>query len=89
MTDPKQTPPLAEGRWLWRRLYVFAASLGLLGLLANIIRATPPASLPRVAEGLMSLLALLLVVYLVAPTAQQLVEMLASLKLRSGPGGRP
>ncbi len=84
-----QQPPLAEGRWLWRRLYVFAASLGLWGLLAVIVRTTPPAALPRMADGLMSLLALLLVLYLVAPTAQQLVELLVHLKLRLGTGGRP
>ena len=89
MTDPKQAPPLAEGRWLWRRLYVFVASLGLWGLLAVIVRATPPPALPRVADGVMSLLALLLVLYLVAPTAQQLVELLANLKLRLGTGDRP
>lgn len=89
MTDPNSPPPLAEGRWLWRRLYVFAASLGLWGLLAAIVRATPPASLPRLADGVMSLLALLLVLYLVAPTAQQLVELMANLKLRLGTGDRP
>ncbi len=29
MTDltPEPVPALAEARWLWRRLYVFAASL--------------------------------------------------------------
>ncbi len=89
MTDQDKPPPLAEGRWLWRRLYVFAISLGLWGLLAAIVQATPPALLPRVADGLISVLALLLVLYLVAPTAEQLVELLIQLKLRLGTGGRP
>jgi len=89
MTDRDQTPPLAEGRWLWRRLYVFIASLGLWGLLAMIVHGTPPALLPGVADGLMSLLALVLVLYLVAPTAQQLIEMLVQLKLRIERRGRP
>jgi len=89
MTDRERPAPLAEGRWLWRRLYVFIASLGLWNLLAAIVQGTPPAQLPRVADGLMSLLALLLVLYLVAPTAQQLIELMIQLKLRLGTGGRP
>ena len=36
----------------------------------------------------MALLALTLVLYLVAPSAQQLVTLLANLRLRLGPGGR-
>lgn len=84
-----RVPPLAEGRWLWRRLYVFAASLGLWLLLDRAVALTPPERTPEVADGLMALLALLLVLYLVAPTAQQLVELLANLRLRLGAGGRP
>ena len=79
--------PLAEGRWLWRRLYVFGVSLALWVLLARAIRATRPEALPRVTDGLMALLGLLLVLYLVAPTAQQLVELSTRLRLRTG--GRP
>lgn len=81
--------PLAEGRWLWRRLYVFAASGGLWVLLAWAVRRVEPVAMARVAEGLMSLLGLLLVLYLVAPTAQQLIELIAQLRLRlSKEGGR-
>jgi len=91
MTDSPNTPPtaapLAEGRWLWRRLYVFGVSLALWILLARAIRATRPEALPRVTDGLMALLGLLLVLYLVAPTAQQLVELSTRLRLRAG--GRP
>ncbi|MFK0298902.1 hypothetical protein ACIQTU_06745 [Brevundimonas sp. NPDC090276] len=79
---------LAEGRWLWRRLYVFVASAGLWVLLARAVGRTAPADLPRVAEGLMGLIALMLVLYLVAPTAQQMVAMLANLRLRLAAGGR-
>jgi len=78
--------PMAEGRWLWRRLYVFGLSLALWSLLVRAVRTTPPEAMPRITEGLMSLLGLLLVLYLVAPTAQQLIELSASLKMR--PGGR-
>lgn len=81
--------PLAEGRWLWRRIYVFCASAGLGGLLARLIATGDPRVLPRVADGVTGLLALLLVLYLVAPTAQQIIELLANLKLRLGAGGRP
>ncbi|CAN5395350.1 hypothetical protein BH10PSE2_BH10PSE2_30570 [soil metagenome] len=90
MTDPfsaaTTTPPalvsLAEGRWLWRRIYVFIASFGLWALLASVVRQATPQTLPHVADGLVCLLALLLVLYLVAPTAQQIVELLANLRLR-------
>ena len=81
-------PGLAEGRWLWRRLYVFAASAGLWWLLARAVGRTAPADLPRVAEGLMGLLALMLVLYLVAPSAQQMIAMLANLRLRLAAGGK-
>jgi predicted membrane channel-forming protein YqfA (hemolysin III family) len=87
MADPNTQPPLAEARWLWRRLYVFAATLVLWRLLASIIARTTPEGLPRIADGLMSLLALTLVLYLVAPTAQQLVALLANLRLRLADGG--
>lgn len=90
MTDPNPQTllPLAEARWLWRRLYVFAVSLALWRLLGSVIDRTAPEALPRVASGLMALLALTLVLYLVAPTAQQLVALLASLRLRLAGSGR-
>ena len=91
MTDPNPQTPilLAEARWLWRRIYVFAVTLLLWLLLASVIDRTAPEALPRVASGLMTLLALTLVLYLVAPTAQQLVALLANLRLRlAGGGGR-
>lgn len=81
-------PPLVEGRWLWRRLYVFGATFGLWLLLAAAVRSAPPAALVPLARSLMALQALILVLYLVAPTAQQLVELLANLRLRLGTGGR-
>ena len=87
MTDPT-VPFLAEGRWLWRRLYVFAVSLALWRLLAAVVDRTDPAQLPHVASGLMTLLALILVLYLVAPSAQQLVALLANLRLRLAGGAQ-
>lgn len=80
--------PLAEGRWLFRRLYVFAVSAGLWVLLMRTVGRTPAEMLPRITDGLMGLLALILVLYLVAPTAQQLIALIATARLRIS-GGRP
>ena len=74
--------PLAEGRWLWRRLYVFLTSGGAWLLLDRLIALTPPEAAPRLAQGLMTLLAVTRVLYLVAPTAQQLIASLAILRER-------
>jgi hypothetical protein len=83
MTDPTAgPPPLAEGRWLWRRLYVFATSGAAWLLLDRLIALTPPAAAPRLAQGLMALLALTMILYLVAPTAQQLIASLRTLRPR-------
>lgn len=91
MTAPSTSgsPLLAEGRWLWRRLYVFATSAAAWLLLDRLIALTPPEAAPRLAQGLMGLLALILVVYLVAPTAQQLISTLAVLRPRLDEEGRP
>lgn len=78
--EPPKPSPLAEGRWLWRRLYVFATSGGAWLLLDRLIALTPPEAAPRLAQGLMGLLALTMVLYLVAPTAQQLIAGLTALK---------
>ena len=83
------TPLLAEGRWLWRRLYVFTTSAAAWLLLDRLIAGLPPEAALRLAQALMSLLALVLVIYLVAPTAQQLIATLAVLRPRIGDGDRP
>lgn len=73
---------LAEGRWLWRRLYAFAVSAGLWLLLMRTVARMPAETLPRITDGLMGLLALILILYLVAPTAEQLVALLTRTRLR-------
>lgn len=89
MTRHKQRAiPLAEGRWLFRRLYAFAVSAGLWVLLMRTVGRMPAETLPRITDGLMGLLALILVLYLVAPTAQQLITLIATARLRIS-GGRP
>ena len=74
---PPMPPTLAEGRWLWRRLYVFATSGAAWLALDRVIVAIPPEDAPRLAQALMGLLGLTMVLYLVAPTAQQLIATLA------------
>jgi len=74
--------PLAEGRWLWRRLYVFGNSAMAWLVLDRLIAASPTAAGPDLARDLMALLALLGVLYLVAPTAQQLLSGLEGLRRR-------
>lgn len=73
---------LAEGRWLWRRLYAFTVSAGLWLLLMRAVSRAPAEMLPKITDGLMGLLALILVLYLVAPTAQQLVALIANARLQ-------
>lgn len=87
MTPTDPAPPLAEARWLWRRVYVFAFSFGVWLLLARAVTRASADSLPQLAEALMALQALTLVLYLVAPTAQQIVALLANLRLRLTTGG--
>ena len=82
MPSAPEAPLLAEGRWLWRRLYVFATSAVAWLLLDRLIAAVPPEATPKLAQALMLLLALVLVIYLVAPTAQQLIATLAILRPR-------
>jgi hypothetical protein len=74
--EPSAPSPLAEGRWLWRRLYVFATSGGAWLLLDRLVVLTPPEAALPLAKGLMALLALTMILYLVAPTAHQLVASL-------------
>ena len=84
--DPAK--PLAEGQWLWRRFYVYASTAVSWVLLDRLIAEVPPEAASGLAERLMALLALTLVLYLVAPTAQQLIVALRSLPPRLNDGGR-
>lgn len=79
MTSRSGKQGLAEGRWLWRRLYIFANSAMAWLVLDRVIAAAPSAAGPDLARDLMALLGLLGVLYLVAPTAQQLLSGLSRL----------
>lgn len=83
------TPPLAEGRWLWRRLYVFLTSGAAWLILDRLVARASAETALRLAGGLMALLALTLILYLVAPTAQQLIASISALRAGSIGGGRP
>lgn len=72
-------PNLPEGQWLWRRLYVFTSSAGVWLLLERIVERLPDEAVAPLAQGLMGLLALTMILYLVAPTAQQLGVSLGQL----------
>lgn len=85
MSDP--LPP-AESRWLFRRLYVFASTGGLWLLLRDLIARAEAADLSRLIDGVLALQALVLVLYLVAPTAEQVIAVLAQLRLKPAGGGR-
>ena len=84
-TPMADTPPsLAEGRWLWRRLFVFMTSVILWALVHRALARVPVEALPPLVDRLLMLIALITLLYLVAPTAQQLV----TLAVRFRPGGR-
>ncbi len=88
MADPITPPgvdpqdPLPEGRWLWRRLIVFASVAAAYGLLFLAVRRALPEDMAGIARDLMILLGVILLFYLVAPSANQIAELLATLKLR-------
>ncbi len=87
MTVPAP-PVLAEGRWFWRRLFVFGTSGGGWLVLDRVLARAPAEAAPALAQALMALLALTLVLYLVAPTAHELVATFVALRARLIEGGR-
>ena len=70
-----QRTSLAEGQWVWRRLYVYLCTMLIWVLLRDALYRTPAEQTQRFAEGLMGLLALMSLLYLVAPSAQQVVNL--------------
>jgi hypothetical protein len=77
--------PQTEGRWLWRRTFVFTVVGGLWLLGERVVERLPPDRLPHALDGLMHLTGLTLVLYLVAPTAQELVTLIAQLRFGGAP----
>jgi hypothetical protein len=81
---PTRSPQM-EGRWLWRRTFVFTVVGGLWMLGERVVQRLPPDHLPQALDGLMHLTGLTLVLYLVAPTAQELVTLIAQLRFGGSP----
>ncbi|WP_297802830.1 hypothetical protein [uncultured Brevundimonas sp.] len=77
MIETSERPAVdrAEGRWFWRRLYVYLATMLIWVLLRDAVRLSPPEQLRHLADGLMGLIALMCLLYLVAPSAQQIVNL--------------
>ena len=89
--NPDPQDPLPEASWFWRRLLVFGLAVGLYRLIGFAVTHAHQNDLPGMAAHLMILLGVILVLYLIAPSANQLAELLASLKfqLRGPPAAAP
>jgi len=89
--DPQD--PLPEASWGWRRFIVCAVIAAVYVLLWRLVAKVPAEDLLTLCNNLLQLIGVVLVLYLVAPSANQFVELLATLKLRlRGPrrdGARP
>lgn len=79
--DPQD--PLPEGRWLYRRLFIWGVMLFCCGLLAFIVHRLEgdPSALKSVAQWTISLMALLSTYYLIAPSAEQLAKIVQAGRL--------
>lgn len=78
--DPQD--PLPESKWFWRRLIVFLSVAAAYALLFLVVRSALAEDMAQIARELMILLGVILLFYLVAPSANQIAELLATLKLR-------
>lgn len=87
--------PLPESNWLWRRVFIFALAAGLLALVwlkvdtvgdvALTGSETAIAGLVRLLKLCLYLIGMLILFYLLAPSAEQLVKLIQTAKsLRSG-----
>lgn len=72
---------LSESNFKWRRIFSYALSAAILGLLTYIVSQLDDASaLERVAIWLIGLLALVITYYMVAPTAENIVQAIKAAK---------
>lgn len=86
MTDLQD--PLPEGDWKFRRVFVYGLVLALVGALFLTILLAPTADLQRIAGWLILLIGFVTVLYLVAPSAVEVIRMLSALRPKwlGGPG---
>lgn len=87
--------PLPEARWVWRRVFTYGLSIALIvsafvgvdfiGKVALAGSETAIAGLVAITKGSLWLLAMLILFYLLAPSAEQLTKLIQTgAALRSG-----
>lgn len=88
MIDPQD--PLPEGDWKFRRMFVYGLVLLLVVALFMTIALSPKPDLQRIAGWLILLIGFVTVLYLVAPSAVEVIRMLTALRPKwLGGQGRP
>jgi len=77
--------PLPENNWFWRRTYVFIMSIMSLAFIWYGVEALyalgQPDALYRITRYMIGILAMLIVFYMVAPSAEQIVKLIQAAKL--------
>lgn len=81
--------PLPEQDWFWRRTFTFVLSLASLGFIWYGIEALwdlrSAEAIYRVTRYMIGILAMLILFYMVAPSAEQIVKLIQAAKtLRAG-----
>lgn len=66
---------LPDGVWTFRRVFVWLLTLVLLTLIWRIVELAPAEHLAGIAQGLIGLIALLVIVYTIGPTAEHIVRL--------------
>lgn len=67
--------PLPEAQWLWRRLITWAVAVWAMAQLHFLIARIPDGDLRVIAERLILLLATLIALYLIGPTAEHIIAL--------------
>lgn len=88
MTDLQD--PLPEGDWKYRRVFVYALVLLLVLALFATIGLAPRSDLQAIAGWLILLIGFVVVLYLVAPSAVEVIRMLSAMRPKwlGGPGAQ-
>lgn len=67
--------PLPEAQWLWRRLAIFTVCIFAMWKLNGLIDRLPLGDLRAITQHLILLLATLLALYLIGPTAEHIIAL--------------
>ncbi|WP_337186683.1 hypothetical protein [Phenylobacterium sp.] len=81
--------PLPEASFFWRRLLTFGASVLLVGLLWFVAARMPAGHLLAFAQGLMTVIVILWVLYFGGASADDVGRLVASVRLPFGRGSSP